>query len=221
MKLSLFLLIALLGLVLANPVEPETEISDKPSPIEEVAERVDAIKQHAIQASHNLTKNANDLVASLRASESEAAPCSTDADCGHGQCSAETCQCNLGFTNFGGQACSYEQKNKVTAFLLSLFLGNFGADWFYLAQENSNYTWAGAVKLMTGLFFFVSSCFMCCAQICFAKLNESKVGLLVRLVVGGLALVFSLVNLIWYFIDWIRILADAFPDGNHVGLKPW
>lgn len=61
--------------------------------------------------------------------------CNTNSECNNGQCGDnKVCQCNLGFVNYDDKACSYEQKNKVTAFLLSLFLGNFGADWFYLAQ---------------------------------------------------------------------------------------
>ena len=65
----------------------------------------------------------------------EIVKCNSDAECNNGQCSDQKeCECNLGFVNYNGKACSYEQKNKITAFLLSLFLGNFGADWFYLSQ---------------------------------------------------------------------------------------
>ncbi len=220
MKLSLLLLIALIGLALSNPVENNDEDQNQPE-ASETQENFENIKHHAVQAHRNLTKTAHELVSSLKADASETVECSHNSDCGNGICVDDTCQCNSGFTSFGDKVCTYEQKNKVTAFLLSLFLGNFGADWFYLARENSNYSWAGFFKLMTGLFFFLSSCFMCCAQMCFQQLSQGKVGLMVRLVVGGLALLFSLINLIWYFVDWIRILADAFPDGNHVQLKPW
>jgi len=59
-------------------------------------------------------------------------------------------------------------------------VGEFGADWFYLAVGNGGYIAGGIFKILTG---------------------------------GMLG--------IWYIVDWIRVLADAFPDGNGVGLKPF
>ena len=38
-------------------------------------------------------------------------------------------------------------KDKLTAFLLSLFLGGLGADWFYLSLGNAVYIIAGQVHL--------------------------------------------------------------------------
>lgn len=189
--------------------------------VEDSAEAVEAkVKEHVTKVIEHF-KNSN-----FDESKAVEIPCSTDKDCGNGLCkefadSDSICQCNTGFVSFGGSACSYEQKNKVTAFLLSLFLGNFGADWFYLARENSNYNWAGFFKLFTGIFVVVGGCFMCCAQMCFDKLKEGNVGMVVRLLFSGTTTICSLVNMIWYFVDWIRILLDSFPDGNHVPLKPW
>lgn len=60
--------------------------------------------------------------------------CNSDSDCNNGHClDSKVCKCEIGFVNHDGKACSYEQKSKTTAFLFSLLLGNFGADWFYLS----------------------------------------------------------------------------------------
>ena len=67
----------------------------------------------------------------------------------------------------------YPPKSKLVAFLLSLFLGEWGADWFYLSAGSSDYICLGVLKLLT---------------------------------CGGCGL--------WWLIDWIRILADIFPDGQ-------
>ena len=41
-------------------------------------------------------------------------------------------------------------KSRLVAFLLSLLLGYFGMDWFYLADVNIWYMVAGIVKVLTG-----------------------------------------------------------------------
>ena len=41
-------------------------------------------------------------------------------------------------------------KSRLVAFLLSLFLGYFGMDWFYLSDGNVLYMVAGLVKFLTG-----------------------------------------------------------------------
>ncbi len=55
--------------------------------------------------------------------------CLTDSDCNNGICRNFTCICNSGFVTFGSSTCNYQQKEKLTAFLLSFFVGSFGADW--------------------------------------------------------------------------------------------
>lgn len=116
--------------------------------------------------------------------EISALNCTRSSECGHGTCEPDgptghVCVCKKGWIN-RGRTCNYEQRSKLAAFLISLFAGTLGADWFYLALGNGLYIFAGIVKLLT-------------------------IGC------GG----------IWWLVDWIRILADGFPDGNGVALGPW
>ena len=96
-------------------------------------------------------------------------PCKSQGDCGEGVCkfglkleknkTVDVCECSEGWINFDGKACSYELKSKLTAFLLSFFIGWLGADWFYLAQGSGAYICAGIFKLITlgglGIWFFI------------------------------------------------------------------
>lgn len=104
-------------------------------------------------------------------------------DCGNGdlvenvRTGAQSCNCHSGFMDDGKKKCSYKGKSKLTAFLISFFVGSFGADWFYLANGDAGYIVAGVFKLLT---------FGCCG--------------------------------IWALVDWIRILANGFPDGSGMPL---
>ena len=65
--------------------------------------------------------------------------CNQTSECHHGECSNEICVCASGYVTYGSTACDYKQSNKLTAYLLSFFVGNFGADWFYLSRGNAGY----------------------------------------------------------------------------------
>lgn len=154
----------------------------------------------------------------------EAIACVTSADCNKGVCTNLQCVCNKGYADQNGQACVYKQKDKLTAFLLSLFLGPFGADWFYLASGNGVYVFAGFMKLFTGLFFIIATVFGCCTLIFSAISRDSvfeRVGTIIGVILLVLMGLFSLTNFIWYFVDWIRILTDTFKDGNGYSLNDW
>jgi len=75
-----------------------------------------------------------------------AAACVSLANCSnHGICSNATCVCDKGWTTHpsdSSPACNYQQKEKLTAFLLSFLIGSTGADWFYLAQGSAGLTTA-------------------------------------------------------------------------------
>ena len=113
--------------------------------------------------------------------------CSTDNDCGNGACRKvssavnakpeATCVCRKPYIDQGEYKCSYAAKSKLVAFLLSMFLGGLGVDWFYLSAGNGGYIVGGVFKLITG---------------------------------GGLGL--------WWLVDWIRILAGTFNDGEGMEL---
>jgi TM2 domain-containing membrane protein YozV len=82
-------------------------------------------------------------------------PCVTNTDCNQGICdhnrTIATCVCNRGWTLAldGSNQCTYQQKSKLAAFLLSFFAGALGADWFYLSVGNGGYIAAGVFKLLT------------------------------------------------------------------------
>ena len=81
------------------------------------------------------------------------ATCTTSSDCGsNGVCATTTgtCNCSKGYvTTDSTKPCAYQQKSKLTAFLLSFLVGGVGADWFYLAGGNGGYIAAGVFKLLT------------------------------------------------------------------------
>ena len=121
---------------------------------------------------------------------SDRIPCKTQGECGNGICeigvkwnettTVHLCKCDEGYINYDGKPCEYGQKSKLTAFLISFFLGELGGDWFYLSQGSGAYIVGGIFKLLT---------------------------------LGGLG--------IWWLVDWIRILADTFYDGNGEVLTGW
>ena len=103
----------------------------------------------------------------------------TELSCGQGLCEVEkegdiygTCTClepykhvqypdftnatNLGKRFLPVKACAYPAKMKKEAFFYSIFLGIFGADWFYLAAGNRGFMCIGFFKMFTfgGLLFW-------------------------------------------------------------------
>ncbi len=108
--------------------------------------------------------------------------CSTNLNCGspNGECILNQCICSRGWIIIDQSGCTYQLKSKLTAFLLSFFVGVFGVDWFYLSVTNAAYIIVGIIKLIT---------------------------------FGGFG--------IWWIVDWIRLLANAFPDGNGINLQDW
>jgi TM2 domain-containing membrane protein YozV len=108
--------------------------------------------------------------------------CSSNQNCAYpnGQCVLNQCVCSKGWIIVDQSGCTYQLKSKLTAFLLSFFVGTFGVDWFYLSRGNPAYIIAGIIKLIT---------------------------------FGGLG--------IWWLVDWIRLLANAFLDGNGMPLSDW
>lgn len=126
--------------------------------------------------------------------------CEVKSDCGnHARCHFEDrndtqgiCECDDGWTN---EDCDHKEKSKLAAFLLSLFLGKFGVDRFFLG-----YVAIGVIKCIIGVLG-------CCGG-CVVRANEdadSKAA-------GGVGL-FGCAIFIWWLIDWILILTNNLPDG--------
>jgi hypothetical protein len=53
----------------------------------------------------------------------------------------------------------------------------------------------------------------------FSCLKDNEVQAKARLIMAAFLAVVELTMVIWWFVDWIRILTDSFPDGNGVPLK--
>lgn len=85
--------------------------------------------------------------------------CLFDLDCEHGECKqiksranpngTFQCVCDKGYVKYGTSICNYKQRKQLAAFLLSIFLGWFGADWFYIGDKDPTYDGLGVLKLFT------------------------------------------------------------------------
>lgn len=156
--------------------------------------------------------------------------CKTDLECNHGICSSSIsrCVCKHSYIDFKNTTCIYKQKSKLVTFLLSLVLGPFGADWFYLSNGSKNYILIGLAKLAISFSMFIILCFaLCCAGCaeCFENANKEKMEKCFGIFAGAffvfLPPLCAAAAGIWYFVDWIRVLCDNFPDGNNVPLLEW
>ena len=100
------------------------------------------------------------------------------------------------------------QKSKLADFLLSFFLGGFGADWFYLSRGVASYIIVGMVKML--LMISQVRCSYTTEEGTEHRLECECCGRCGRLVI-----VCSI--FIWWVVDWMRILDNNFPDG--IGMK--
>lgn len=140
--------------------------------------------------------------------------CSFDYDCGRGICQMNICQCNPGYMTWRFmEVCEYEQRKKLTAFLLSFFVGVFGIDWFVLSRSNSGYIIAGIIKLIITLICVISW------PITIRRFSKKDSSVLS--ISNIISVLLSLTTFIWWLTDWIRVLAGVFKDGNGAPLQPW
>ena len=142
----------------------------------------------------------------------------SNLDCNDGVCLISgICKCDKGYFSYSNQNCKYEQRKKIYAFILSLFLGIFGADWFYLAVWNNIYFIVGILKLLAGIFAILFPCF-----ICFTGCVKADSGKIIGFLCVVLLIIFITIgNIVWWLADVIRILVDTFKDGNGQNLLDW
>jgi len=148
--------------------------------------------------------------------------CTNDiTKCGpHGECVLEQktgnrteliCKCDHHYITVKS-VCDYKQRSQLAAFLLSLFLGKFGADWFYLARQDGGYIAIGIVKLLVTLIGGTGYTV--------TRRTTGRGKKTVEVTRYGCG-VFGCAALIWWIVDWARILAMEFPDGNGQSLAPF
>jgi hypothetical protein len=173
---------------------------------------------------HSLPTNSSEAVVKPTAGIAVKEPIprrTTNQDCnGHGSGTNSTgCLCDRGWITVGdsndtAKACSYRQRSKTTAFVLSFILGSAGADWFYLSRNNLGYIMIGILKLLMGC--------GCCSSWPLKYFgptsrnsDEGKIKL------QYIASCLSLTSIIWWMVDLIRILANKFLDGQGEPLVNW
>jgi TM2 domain-containing membrane protein YozV len=141
-----------------------------------------------------------------------------NTECNNGLCEKSQCQCNPGYASFKG-TCNYEQKEKLTAFCLSFFIGLTGADWFYLSCNNREYITKGVFKLFSLLLFIFNIIML----LTVAKTFLMALGLTDTnaVIVEAVITIITTLFETWWLVDWIRILKNDFKDGNNISLKDW
>ena len=104
-----------------------------------------------------------------------------------------------------------DKKSKLVAFLLSFFLGEFGADWFYLSQGDFTYLFFGFFKL----FLLISPISFCCYNFIVdgCSFQDVRKWPWKNIFCQG-SWIIGLVVFIWWVVDWARVLTNTFPDGN-------
>ncbi len=104
-----------------------------------------------------------------------------------------------------------KRKSQLVAFLLSFFVGSYGADRFYL-----EYNGVGAGKLVLTLFLCIAPCVPLCLVCC----KSEKKGGAATVLVAICILCASLGIFIWWIIDWVLIVQNNITDGNGYGMVP-
>ena len=148
--------------------------------------------------------------------------CPQDHDCGNGVCMAPIisepsyliCQCDRGYTTVTSP-CDQELKSQLAAFLVSFFLGMTGADWFYLSNHSTYYIGIGALKFMLiGLAGFVTYYYMMGFLLIFQTLADPSSVTSRKKIGVGFYVALLVVLMLWWLIDWMRVLTGHFKDGS-------
>ncbi|CAF0867161.1 unnamed protein product [Adineta steineri] len=132
--------------------------------------------------------------------------CFKDSDCEqHSWCNkAYECECEKGWITWhNSRHCSYKQSSKILALILSFVMGFIGADWFILSRKDSLYILCGILKILLSA--------GCCIWNPLAARSKSRTA---TTAASCLSVTLTLISFVWWFVDWIRILLNSFPDGN-------
>ena len=134
-----------------------------------------------------------------------------------------------GYVQYGRRLnvnCKYKQKEKLTAFLLSLIIGSTGADWYYLNAGNPVYVLIGVVKCMMSIIGVVAKIQgkkkiqQVIIHRVFGNKLDGRTNLKLVFIVLGILLL-GVVNFSWWLADWVRILMNTFIDGSGQPLLDW
>ena len=142
--------------------------------------------------------------------------CEKDSLCNYGQCiqlntNQVTCKCEKPYVDHDNQFCAAKGKSKLTLFLLSFFAGGFGADWFYMSSGDSIFICVGIIKIFMFSIFPLIIFFLGLLVALFIDKHFGE-----TLVMAGI-IIFLLAGLIWWFVDWIRIVSDGWiVDGKGI-----
>jgi hypothetical protein len=91
----------------------------------------------------------------------------------------------------------------MSSFLTSFLIGGTGLDWFILSRKNSLYILTGLLKLLISIAGYIWTGF--------AVINKTESSMIVA---SCFSFNLCLIAIIWWIVDWIRILLNKFPDGN-------
>jgi hypothetical protein len=129
------------------------------------------------------------------------------------------CNCDHGYVNFNNGICNYKQKKQLVAFLLALFLGEFGANWFYLGNGDIGYNGIGIIKFILSV---ITIMFICLGSYCVGPYTTYDKDYY-RVIVLIISIIISLITIGWYLADWINIAIDPcnIKDPNGICLKSW
>eukprot|EP01117_Protostelium_nocturnum_P004601 TRINITY_DN1661_c0_g1_i2.p1 TRINITY_DN1661_c0_g1~~TRINITY_DN1661_c0_g1_i2.p1 ORF type:complete len:126 (-),score=18.99 TRINITY_DN1661_c0_g1_i2:185-562(-) len=113
------------------------------------------------------------------------------------------------YDEFAGSDCSHHKKSKIRALLLSLFIGYFGADQFYLGSVEK-----GVAKLM----LFLSICILpCCLGWMLLCIPSNRYGT-ITIPTVVLVLFIILAGFGWWLADWIMIATGEMKDSEGYSL---
>ena len=156
--------------------------------------------KYTLQANSNNTSQFNSV-------------CVNNSSCSNnGYCLNSThCKCLEGYTTLKNQEqnpdfyqCSYYQKNKKIAFLLSFFLGPLSFDHFYLGNNTLGYC-----KLFIPCFFIILG-------VSIFIMGKTKASANAKVIGKSIEFIATILIIFWWLIDWILILSNYYTDLNNV-----